>query len=321
MSRLKATLRRGLPALVLALAAIGLAGVATGCGGRKPESSGPVTRLRPEDVVVASVDGVPITGARVAAHGRATGLAARQSLDDLVNFELLAQAAARRGLAASPAVVEARTRELARRLLRAEFEARTRPEDIPAADVRREYERNRRHFEHPEIRNVMTVLFPARKGAASPADDARARATAQELAERWRAERPADAKAARAIVETYYGYLEGVRVDRFNTGPGAPHERDWLKTVMTLKVPGSFAGPLRTWFGWQVVFLVELHPARNTPEAEALATIRREMFPLWQRAAFARFLDEVGGRHQVAAHPERLRAAAGAEAPAPGPEP
>jgi hypothetical protein len=313
MSRRHAWIRRALPALGLLLCGSG----AAGCGGREADRGGPQTQLRPEDVVVASVDGVPISAARVAAHGRATGLSARESLDDLVDFELLAQAAARRGLAASPEVAEARTRELARRLLRADFEARTRPEDIPEADVRREYERNRRHFNHPELRSVMTVLFLAKKGTASGAEEQRSRAHAQELAERWRAEKPADARAARAIAETYYGHVNGFRVDQFITHKDAQMERDWLKVVMALKAPGAFAGPVRTFYGWQVVYLAELHPARHTPEAEALAAIRREMYPLWQRAAFARFLEETTGRHQVESHPERLRAAAGAAAPPP----
>ena len=105
------------------------------------------------------------------------------------------------------------------------------------------------------------------------------------------------------------------------TYAGAQMERDWLKLVLTLKEPGTFTGPVHTFYGWQVVYLAELHPARHTPEAEALATIRKEMYPLWQRAAFSRFLDETTGRHQVEAHPERLRPAAGAETPAPAAEP
>jgi hypothetical protein len=314
MTRALATLRRGRPALPLLLAA---ATAAAGCGGRRIEGGGPETRLRPEDVAVASVDGVPVSATRVAAHARATGLEPRAAIDDLVKFELLAQAAARRGLAASPEVAEARTRELSRRLLQVEFEAHTRPEDIPEADLRREHERNRRHFQHPEIRTVMTVLFKAKKGEATPAQEAKARASAQELLERWRAERLADGKAARAIVDTYYGHLDSVRVDEFNTYQGAPVERDWLAAVLALKSQGAVTGPLRTFYGWQDVFLVQLHPARDTPEAEALQTIRRELHPLWQRAAFARFVDEVTGRHQVETHPERLRAAPGAEIPAP----
>jgi hypothetical protein len=313
-------MRRSGAALGLLLLAV--AAAAPGCGGRKPEGGGPETRLRPEDVVVASVDGVPISAARVAAHARATELPPRAALDDLVKFELLAQAAARRGLAARPEIAEARTRELARRLLQVEFEAHTRPEDIPEADLRREYDRNRRHFEHPEIRAVMTVLFQAKKGASTPAQEAKARSQAQELLERWRAEKPADAKAARAIAETYYGHLENLRIDEFNTYQGARVEKEWLAAVMALKAPGAIAGPLRTFWGWQIVYLAAVHPARHTPEAEALQTIRKELHPVWQRAAFARFLDEVAGRHQVETHPERLQAApAGAEIPAPAPEP
>lgn len=286
---------------------------AAGCGGRRADGGGPEARLRPEDVVVASVNGVPISMTRVAAHSRATGMEPRAALDDLVKFELLAQAAARRNLAASPEVAEARTRELARRLLQVEFEAHVRPEDIPEADVRREYERNRRHFDHPEVRTVLTVLFPARQGMVTAEEDAKTRALAQELSERWRAERPADAKAARAIYDTYFGHLQGVRVEQYNYVRGVEGEAEWIKVALTMREPGAVSGVIRTRYGWHVIYLVAFHPARQTPEAEALQTIRRELHPVWQRAAFARFVDEIAARHQVESHPERLRSAEGAE--------
>jgi hypothetical protein len=305
--------------LTAALLAVALA--APGCGGHKAEGGGPEARLRPEDVAVAAVDGVPISASRLAAHARATGLPPRAALDDLVGFELLAQAAARRGLAASPEVAEARARELARRIIQLEFEAHARPEDIPEADLRREYERNRRYFEHPEIRNVVTVLFHAKKGQATPAEDAKAKASAQELAARWRAEHPADANAARAIAETYYGHLPNVRMDQFNFVRGTEGEAEWIKAVMTMHEPGAVSSALRTRYGWHVIYLASFHAATHTPEAEALQTIRREMHPVWQRAAFSRYVDEVAGRHQVEIHPERLQPIAGAEAPAPAPEP
>jgi len=166
----------------------------------------------------------------------------------------------------------------------------------------------------------VTVLAHARRGVASAADDARARATAQEITERWRAERPADAKAARAIIDTYFGDLD-LRVDQFNTYRGAPAEPAWLAVALAMKGPGAVSNPVQTVYGWHVIYLAELHPAKHTPEAEALAVVRRELHPVWQRAAFARFLDEISARHKVDTHPERLRAAAGAVPAAPATEP
>jgi peptidyl-prolyl cis-trans isomerase C len=290
--------------------------LAAGCA-EKRVTQGPRAQLRPDDVVVAKVDETAITARRVTAHAHLFDGGVRRSLDDLVGFELLAAEADRRGLAADPEVAETRTREMVRRLLQAEFEATHRAEDIPEAEVRAQLDRNRPYFDHPEIRNVVTVLFAARRGVTTAKDNARAKATAQELADRWRAEQPADAKTARAIAETYYGNLGGVRLSQFNTYAGAEAEPQWLKVALSLTTPGAVGGPVQTKYGWHVIYLGELTPAKHTPEAEARAIVRKEMFPLWQRAAFSKYSDDILARYKVEVHPERIPVPTRGPVPAP----
>jgi peptidyl-prolyl cis-trans isomerase C len=269
--------------------------------------SPPDQTLSKSDVVVAVVNARPLTAHRVANHARSLGKPPREALADLISFELLAQEASRRGLASDPEVQETRRTESVRRLLKIDFEPRHRPEDISETELRREYERNRRHFEHPEILSILSALFSARRGKATAAEDLRARARAHELYERLRVEQPKNAATAREIVKTFEGQVP-MRIDEFNTYRGAPADRDWLKAALTLRQPGQISPPVRSEYGWHVIFLAEFHPAKRTPEAEALATIRREMHPLWSRAAFSRFVDEIFARHAITMNSQLLDA-------------
>jgi hypothetical protein len=293
------------------LAAVLLWAALGACGGRRTVTTEADVAPRPGEVVVATVGGTPITAARVAAHAQAIGRPPRAALEDLIAFELLAQEAARRGAGADPEVAEARKREAARRFLQQEFEAHHRPEDIPDAELRTQYQRNLRHFEHPELSEVISALFNARRGRATKAELARAQARAQELTARLKAEQPKDGKTARQIMELFEGDTQQpMRIDEFTTWPGAPADPDWLKVALTLRRPGQISEPVRSEYGWHVIYLKHITPALKTPEPAALAVVRRELHPLWQRAAFSRFLDELQAKHAVTLHPELLRPAA-----------
>jgi len=269
------------------------------------------------ETVVATVNGVPIEAERVASHARALGMGAREALGDLIAFELLAAEASRRGYNKDPEVAETRAREMVRRFLQVAFEPTAQPENIPEADIRREYERNKRFFNRPELRTVVTVLFPAKRGVASKEQVLQAQNAAKELADRWRAEQPKDAEAAKAVVDTYFGHLGGIRVDRFNTYEGAEAEPTWLKAALKLRTPHEVSDPVRTRYGWHVIWLEEIHPAKNTPEEEALRTIRREFHPVWQRTEFLRFVDKIQASSKVETYPERLAGGSGVAQPGP----
>ncbi|HEY3352605.1 MAG TPA: peptidylprolyl isomerase [Polyangia bacterium] len=298
------------------LLAVLLAAALPACGGRRVEHTEVAPVVRPGDVVVATVDGHPITARRVTEHAAALGRDARAALDDLVAFELLAQEAARRAAGAAPEVAEVRKREMARRFVKVEFEARHRLEDIPEADLRPQYERNRHLFDHPRILSVVSALFSARRGKATAAEDAKARARAQELTVRLRAEQPKDAKTVRLIMDTFIGPDVPMRIDELRTYKGAEADPDWLKATLTLREPGQISDPVRSVYGWHVTYLADVLPEKHTPTAEALAVVRREFHPVWQKTAFERFLEQALAGHTVETHGERLRPAAHAAIPA-----
>ena len=96
----------------------------------------------------------------------------KQLLDELVDLELLAEEARRRGLDKQP-----ETQERVRQMLRDELLTRVRaavpsPSDIPDADARRYYDEHRDDFREPERRRVAHIAVGSEADAKAVLDKA-----------------------------------------------------------------------------------------------------------------------------------------------------
>jgi hypothetical protein len=95
--------------------------------------------------------------------------------------------------------------------------------------------------------------------------------------------------------------------ERYSTteskGPAAP---EFAAAAFTVAHPGEIAKPARTDWGYDVILLTEVIPARHTSKEEAAVEIRKQRFEGARRAAFVRWADELVARHQVERHDDLL---------------
>src|SRR5262249_14422254 len=138
---------------------------AAACGRAAPEraaarSPSPTLHAaaRANETPLAQVGDTAIYRGELTEHARATGLSPRAALDDLVAQELLAQEAARRGLADDADVREARAEALVRLFVPTEFgRATASPDAIPESDARPVYDKLRDYFNHGPMLRVWNV--------------------------------------------------------------------------------------------------------------------------------------------------------------------
>ena len=251
---------------------------------------GPLSARAPVGaVVVATVDGVPIHDLDVNRHGSARRLDAKAALAELIDLELLAGEAQRRGLADAPEVIEARRRERVRRVVEHDFEAGyDGPEDVPEAEVARVWADPvmRQYFQHDVYHEVTYVRLPVDKGkddqhARGVAIAVRAAVVAATAHTRDRYVEVALAEALRHGITAEYGDFSTTR-----------HRRaveEFAIAAFSIDEVGEVSEPARTPWGWDLVLLRAIIPERRTPEAEARREIRKNLFADSRRAAFLRF--------------------------------
>ena len=116
----------------------------------------------PDDVVVATVQGVPITREMVLAVQEASpGLDARGALERLIDLEVLAQRARQLGLDEAVRVREARRQGLVQRFLRKGFEPEVTPETLPLEQAKELYyvPDVRKLYDHTDAWRMAHIFF------------------------------------------------------------------------------------------------------------------------------------------------------------------
>ncbi len=261
------------------------------CGGSPATDPAPVApvasivapRASAGDVVVAQVDSRPVWASCVTEQTTRGTTDRTAALDQCISFELLAQAAEKRGLAADPNVVDATRTAMVSELVANEFEARyQKPQDLGAV-MDAVLAKNAFRMHRPDLRasGYVRAKVPAK---ASPEVDARAKQLADAIA----AELAGETGLFRSHVLAVANRLAkdtGIEIDSEDV-PQTPrtgnYERPYLEALFSISEPHRVSRPARTTRGWDVVLWSGGLPAKETSR-EALAW---EVFPDLRRAQF-----------------------------------
>ena len=292
------------------------AAIAAGCGssgsGAGPSTAAPSAIATPaltaDDAPVAQVNGRTVWASCVAAQARQVRIAAGSdaerraaALDQCIAFELLAQAAEARGLAAAPEVGRAVRDAEVNRLVETEFEQRyQRPADL-APQLDAVLTGNPWLLRNPELRDSTYARFLVPKGA--PAEvESRAHALADRLA------------AELADQTGLFGVHLSDAARRIAQGSGAaletvafrPARRDQLvdeyaAALFAVPEVGRASRAFRTPWGWDVVVWTGGTPARERSRDE----VAPEVFPELRRRQFQRWVTQLARQRGIAIHIEQ----------------
>ena len=231
------------------------------------------------DVVVAQVNGRPVWGSCVTAQSK--GKAKQAALDECVAFELLAQAAEQRGLQTDPEVVDATRTALVNRVVEVGFEDRFKSPADMADILAKHVERNKDKLARPELRASIYARLPDQ--TAEPP------AKLVELAAKLRDETGLMAPQFKAIANEVFGDVKYQSED-VGLFPKANLVDEYANALFDIKEIGRiYPKPVRSKFGWDVILMTNMLPAKTYTREEAAA----EAFPEVRTAYFNAWVDQV----------------------------
>lgn len=280
---------------ILLLMPVALAGCKERSESTRPAATavlGP--RVERPDHVVARVNGVPILREDLLQQMR-SGQDRRNALKALIQQELLAQEALRKGLADAPEVRRVQRRAMANLMIRRGFKFTK--GDIPAEAVATAYERNKTRFMHPELVEVTHILVFARRRdtpqhhrqALKAAKQVRTIAMSGRLSEK-------EFKEIVGVVAPSYPDLQ-LKAESLTTPQRGFTVESFAEAAFELKNPGDISPVILTLYGYHVIYLSRRIPARNTSLAQADKEIREKLIEELRPRAFDKWVGELVKRH------------------------
>lgn len=288
-----------------------------------------------EAPVIARVGGVPITASQLeTALALSSGADPEVVLERLVEVEILAQTAMRRGLHEDEAVGRAWREALAQRLLARVFEPSVRPEDLPLERVQQIYwvPRVRKLYDHADAWRMGHLFFsccdPKIERCDQPEvvacfeDAGRAIQDVYAQAHRELAPFEGDPDALMAAMRDFREEVEqrwpqlAFRERPFYYDPSLPHDQQKGYTIIAEAVARTaidaplavLQEPVQSPFGWHVIAKLGHDPEerRGPDDPGVIADIRDNAFPELRKAKFRDFLAALRQQHGVQIHPEML---------------
>ncbi len=271
---------------------------ATGCAEENPHAPLRVERAEYSSealgqTIVAEVNGEPVYDGCVATQAEAKQIDRRAALQECIDFELLAQAAREAGLLEHRNVLEVRKREAVRAMVDREFgQTFSSPEGLPIEDVRRLYETSKRGFVHAAERTTSYCRAEVEKKTERGSE-------LDVLAEEKITSFYNDLRGVRGLTRDEFNRLcaliNATSAEPFTTRRNGPAVREYAEASFSISEIGMVSKPIRHKWGWDVLLLERIIPARNTPFEEAEAELRDMMFNTapfekYRRSVFERWM-------------------------------
>ncbi len=226
--------------------------------------------------MVALVDGVPILmeEARFMLDG---GVAtAGEAVDALVDNELLAAEAIRRGWGRAAEVEFERTKAQAALLLRRVGEETT-AEDVDLDEIKERYSIQKKRFVHGPLRRVIhAVVLTGKKGMES--EEARSAAREIAVATAGVIDAAGFEAEVKALEEQNGWKLKVESLPPFERNEGR-FAKVFVEAAYDIGGPGEMSPAFETKFGWHVIMMLEDLPASDVSFEEARGILAEEILP------------------------------------------
>ncbi len=280
---------------------------AAACGGGSAPPGGPAASnvTGESSETIARVDGRLIHASDVAAEMRRGGGPARAALERLIDFELLAAAAAPTVSATTDTdVAEARDQAAVQLLLERELEPRLGKNAIPDDVLRDLYQKALSVFVHPRLVEVgLLIVYTGARMKAEPRAEATATARALEAYLRGK---PASPDAWKAVAALPAWHDRKVQFTRTWQALDEPFPVDVGRAVATLRHPGDTTPLVVAEMGCFLACYISERAPENVTFEQAKDRLRDQVHERWRKAQFLEFAQAAANPHRIEADPDRL---------------
>ncbi|MFH2009953.1 MAG: peptidyl-prolyl cis-trans isomerase [bacterium] len=289
-------------------AAMKPAGMAAGMAA-KPEAGKPVIPPKDAKLELAKVGDITITVGDLAlrinrmsryVRGRYESLEKKRALlDSMIEFEVLAKEAARRGFDKHPDVVRMLRQVMIQRLRQKVVEDKVKREDIKDVDIKGYYEKHKAQYNKPETVRVSHILLRSKGEADAVLKEVKAKGNDPRAFRELVKKHSTDEATKRRAGDLRYFTKDDKRVPK-----------EVVDAAFKLEKRGDVGGPVKSRVGWHVIKLTHRRTAinRSVDDAKVKQQIVTRILRDRRREALESFKKDLRAKATVKIHDEQLKA-------------
>lgn len=240
-----------------------------GCSRDSADSASQPAHAPPAAGVVARVGDQPITESDIRARMNADGVGAEQALQELIDEELWAWEARRRGLTETREDERSVERLMVRAMLH-DIEREITPESISEQEVRQDFAERADELRSPEKRRSWHILVQDTTEAGHALAESILKEAREAEDPRSVYERYAGGEANHASLPIKAEELPPITIK-------ASIEEPYKKALFAAKSEGLLKHPVETSYGWHVIDLEEIIPAGDETAQDFEEAIRQRL--------------------------------------------
>ncbi len=235
----------------------------------------------------------------------------KEFLENMVRFELLAQAAIDKGYHQDPEVIRSAKQVMTQKLMRSEFESKIKREDITDEEMKAYYDEHRSEYNKPAMRRASHILIKVDEKA-----DKKTEAEAKKRAMKVFNEAKKDSKNPNAFRKLAAKYSEdtsnknrGGDLGYFaQTEEGGPMVKEFSEAVFKMKDINDIAKPVRTKFGFHIIRLTGKRDKIERSFDQVKGQIQHRLFKERRTSLFDQFVDDLKKKANISIHDNILEA-------------
>jgi len=233
----------------------------------------------------------------------------KEFLENMIQFELLTQAAIQKGYDKDPEVLRSAKQVMTQKFMREEFDNKVKPEDVNEADIKKHFEDNRQEYNKPAMARVSHILIKVPENAAENVwQDAKKKAL-EILKEAKAVEKDPNEfrKLAIRYSEDESNKNRGGDVGYFaRTEDGGPMTKEFSDAAFAMQEVNEIAGPVRTTFGWHILRLTGKRDKIERTYEQVRSQIQHQIFKERRTKLFDDFLKSLKDKAKVSMNDKLL---------------
>lgn len=214
------------------------------------------------------------------------GASLRSVLDQLIELSILSEEAQRKGFDTHPRAHDELIRAATRHFITDDFEQSYTVDTLPLRFVEKATQQNIGLFRHPELRRANHLLLKPislEKTEINKEQTELLRPFAERAAEELKRDPPGDSLALKAKLAIFQSWLpEGYEVIYEELGRFSrqgPYVKSFTEPCFEIQELPQLIGPILTPFGFHFIWVAEIIPSMDTPDAEIDRAVRERILP------------------------------------------